>query len=76
MEGHTRSWDAVAADMARTLGERFEPEWKEGLHERIVRQLTHELPHLDHTTIGKAVDRAIGEVRFPIDWRRFLCFLL
>ena len=76
MEGHTRSWDAVAADMTRTLGERFEPEWKEGLHERIVRQLTHELPQLDQTTIGKAVDRAVGEVRFPIDWRRFLCFLL
>lgn len=76
MEAHTRSWDAVAADMTRTLGERFEPEWKEGLHERIVRQITHELPHVDHTTVTKAVDRTISEIRFPIDWRRFICLLL
>ena len=76
MDAQKRNWDVVAGEMARTLGERFDPEWKGSMRERIVRHLAHDLPHIDHTVIGNAIDRTVRTIHFPIDWRHFICLLL
>jgi hypothetical protein len=76
MDVQKRNWDVVAGDMARTLGTQFDPAWRGSMHERIVSQLAADLPHIDHTVLGNAVERTARGVRFPIDWRHFLCLLL
>ncbi len=73
---HARDWEAVAAQLADSLGPRFDPRRIAEYQKLLPPIIAKAFPELDRTAVVGAVDEVLRRYKTPIDWTRIICLLL
>ena len=76
MQEHQTSWGPVVEKVEDKFGERFEPKRRTEYREGLIRLLVRELPQFEEEVVIRALDQSFRRFRIPIDWHRFICFLV
>ena len=76
MEPHVANWGSVAEKLAAHVAPSFDPKDAGRVEKSLVDTLHREIQSLSRDTVHTAIDATARQIKWPVDWSRFICLFL